>query len=119
MRSVADFVALEPLLALDAQDHFDVPKTIIFTNSIKATQHGLRHLREHCSEILIPRIDCLHALRSPRDKRKAMRKFAQGKIRILIAREAAGMVRYTNVSSMLLILISRVPTYQISPSLYS
>ncbi|KIL55563.1 hypothetical protein M378DRAFT_134069 [Amanita muscaria Koide BX008] len=69
----------------------DLPKTIIFTNSVNATQHLCRDLRQHYGYFFHPHIDFLHAHRTAKAKRRIMKLFRQGMIKLLIATEAAGM----------------------------
>ncbi|KAJ7745181.1 P-loop containing nucleoside triphosphate hydrolase protein [Mycena maculata] len=69
----------------------DVPKSVVFTNAVKKTQVLCRHLR--CLYPNLPRssIDFLHAYRTAKAKRRVMKQFRKGKIKILVATEAAGM----------------------------
>ncbi|CAA7266074.1 unnamed protein product [Cyclocybe aegerita] len=69
----------------------DFRKSIVFIDSVQSSHQVLCevhswypcHLRKH--------IDFLHAHRSPKAKWQAMRRFRNGRTRILIATEAAGM----------------------------
>lgn len=80
-----DFEALRPLLDLSK-------KQIVFTNSRKAAQLGCKRVRQFYARNLRGQVDYLHAYRTAKAKARVMRRFRQGKIRILIATEAAGMV---------------------------
>lgn len=93
MKGSNDLPALKDHLNLSAGTPAEIPKTLIFMNSVKLTQHGCRFIREQYPSHWHQYIDYIHAYRSRRDKRKVMRKFREGKIRILVATEAAGMVR--------------------------
>ncbi|EEB98849.1 hypothetical protein MPER_01577, partial [Moniliophthora perniciosa FA553] len=89
MKSSTDFSSLQNHLPLDTPLN-DMPKTIVFMNSLKTTQHAIRDLCKNHPE-LAGVIDYLYALRSKRDKKKVMKRFLSGDIKILMATEAAGM----------------------------
>ncbi|GLB46004.1 putative P-loop containing nucleoside triphosphate hydrolase protein [Lyophyllum shimeji] len=93
MKSSVDYEALRPLLArtCDPTSPNDLIKTIVFMNSIPATQITRRTIAAWFPPHLQNCVDCLHARRSPKAKRRSMRRFRQGKTRILIATEVAGM----------------------------
>ncbi|KAF7318341.1 Bloom syndrome [Mycena chlorophos] len=93
MNSASDFAALDALLpAPDTiQDASDLPKTIIFTNSIRLTHAIALYLRRRYGLQLEDAFAPFHAHRSLRAKIFVMRHFRLGRIRILIATEAAGM----------------------------
>ncbi|KAF7355950.1 Bloom syndrome [Mycena venus] len=94
MNSGKDYAAIDPHLPNpeDVHSRDDLPKGIIFTNAVKKTQVICRHIRQ-----LYPQcrgaIDFLHAHRTAKAKRRIMKQFRKGKIKILVATEAAGMVR--------------------------
>lgn len=69
-------------------------KTLIFTNSVNTTQFLCREIREHYGNNYNSSIDYLHANRTSKAKRRVMKLFRKGVIRVLIATEAAGMVSY-------------------------
>lgn len=85
IRASDDYEALRPLLSLEE-------KSIVFCNSVKGTQLTCKKVREFFSKSDRRKIDYLHALRTPRARARVMRRFRQGKVKILIATEAAGMV---------------------------
>ncbi|KAJ7346301.1 P-loop containing nucleoside triphosphate hydrolase protein [Mycena albidolilacea] len=93
MNGGKDYAAIGPHLPNPEEVHSRaaLPKTIVFTNAVKKTQVISRHLR-----LLYPNvrgaIDFLHAHRTAKAKRRVMKQFRKGKIKILIATEAAGMV---------------------------
>lgn len=94
MNSADDFDAIKPHLTHKPDPHTsdDLIKTIVFTNSVMSTQIGVRHIRSWFPAHLRKHVVFLHAHRSARDKRRIMRRFHRGRIRILVATEAAGMV---------------------------
>jgi bloom syndrome protein len=71
----------------------DIPKTIVFTNSVNQTQVICRYLRERLGPQFHDYIGYLHANRTAKAKHKIMKRFRKGQIKILVATEAAGMVR--------------------------
>ncbi|KAI6140735.1 P-loop containing nucleoside triphosphate hydrolase protein, partial [Pisolithus tinctorius] len=91
MRNSSDYAALLPLIGQDIQTGPNLPKTIIFTNSIQKTLEIHRFLGEHLPPTCGPYLDIFHALRSTASKREALKYFRKGKTRVLIATEAAGM----------------------------
>ena len=70
----------------------DLRKTIIFTNSVNLTQVLCRDVRRYYGTNFRIHIDFLHAHRTAKAKRRVMKLFRKGVIKILIATEAAGMV---------------------------
>ncbi|KAJ7114322.1 P-loop containing nucleoside triphosphate hydrolase protein [Mycena epipterygia] len=92
MNGSKDYAAIDPHLPNPADVHSadDLPKTITFTNAVKKTQVIFRHLRRLYPNVR-GAIDFLHAHRSVKAKRRVMKQFRKGKIKILIATEAAGM----------------------------
>lgn len=87
-----DYEALRPLLAQDVLTRDDFIKLMVFVNTRNATQTVCRHVRLFYPKHLRSCIDYLHAHRTARAKKRVMRRFRQGKIKVLIATEAAGMV---------------------------
>ncbi len=95
MDGADDFDALDRLLGLQkASFPSDIPKTLIFVNTRNMTQRVWRHLRKQLAPLLQDSIDYLYALRARRSRRHVMEKFTSGNIKVLIATEAAGMVRH-------------------------
>jgi bloom syndrome protein len=94
MNGSSDFKALNTVLqdptTIDSPEQLN--KAIIFTNSVKKTHKLCQHVRQVYGNKFDDSIAFLHAHRTRRAKRTVMRKFRQGKIRILVATEAAGMV---------------------------
>ncbi|KAJ6601732.1 P-loop containing nucleoside triphosphate hydrolase protein [Mycena vulgaris] len=93
MKSEADLDALNDHLPdpTTINSPADFPKMTIFTNSVKKTHKICQHVRKFYGSRFDENIAFLHAHRTRRAKRTVMRKFRQGKIRILVATEAAGM----------------------------
>lgn len=87
-----DYEALRHLLATNVIKLEDLTKTIVFTNAVNATQTTCKRVRLMIPKHLRKYVDYLHSHRTARAKRRVMQKFRQGKIMILIATEAAGMV---------------------------
>ena len=92
MQNSSDYSALLPLIGQDVAGPTDLPKAIIFTNSIPRTLEILRFLEEHLPLTCSPYMDIFHALRASSSKKEAMKCFRNGQKKILIATEAAGMV---------------------------
>ncbi|KAL1671654.1 P-loop containing nucleoside triphosphate hydrolase protein [Schizophyllum commune] len=89
--SAHDYAALADLLPTNATTPDEIPKTIIFVNSRIGAQEAAREIRALFPSQLQDHIDYLHAIRTGSAKRRIMQRFREGKIRILIATEAAGM----------------------------
>jgi superfamily II DNA helicase RecQ len=70
----------------------DLPKTIVFTNSVNAMQILCCDARQHYGASFRRHIDFLHAHRTANAKQRVMKLFRKGVIKLLIATEAAGMV---------------------------
>ena len=92
MQNSSDYSALLSLIGRNVTGPTDLPKAIIFTNSIQRTLEILRFLEEHLPSTCSPYMDIFHALRGPDSKKEALKRFRNGQKRILIATEAAGMV---------------------------
>jgi bloom syndrome protein len=96
MNGGKDYAAINPHLPNPEEVHScaDLPKAIVFTNAnaVKKTQVICRHLRRLYSNVR-GAIDFLHAHQTAKAKRRVMKQFRKGKIKILVATEAAGMVR--------------------------
>ncbi|KAJ6602109.1 P-loop containing nucleoside triphosphate hydrolase protein [Mycena sp. CBHHK59/15] len=92
MKSGKDYAAVNAHLPNPAEvtSMADVPKTIIFANNVKKTQILCSHLRRRYSQIK-DGIAFLHAHRTAKAKRRIMKEFRKGKIKFLVATEAAGM----------------------------
>ncbi len=96
MNSSKDYAALDKLLPLrDVARSSEIPKTLVFVNTRKDTMHVWRYLTE---QLRLPYtgpspLEFLHAYRRRRARQKVMDSFEQGIVRVLVATEAAGMVR--------------------------
>ncbi|KAJ7222321.1 P-loop containing nucleoside triphosphate hydrolase protein [Mycena pura] len=93
MNSAKDYDALNTVLPDPFTLKFiaDAPKSLIFTNAIKKTQIICRHLRRLYPHLPRSAFDFLHAHRTAKAKRRVMKQFRKGKIKFLVATEAAGM----------------------------
>ncbi|TBU21645.1 P-loop containing nucleoside triphosphate hydrolase protein [Dichomitus squalens] len=87
-----DFAALDFIVA-GAEKKEDIPRTIIFVNDVSKTHVVAHRLRAMVPDPLRPEIALLHARRSEDSKRETWRRFKEGEVRILVATEAAAMVR--------------------------
>ena len=94
MKSAQDYEAIKPHLTRNANPSTpdDLFKSLVFTNSVMSTQITSRHIRSWLPRHLRKYVAFLHAHRSPRDKRRMMRRFRRGRVKILVATEIAGMV---------------------------
>jgi superfamily II DNA/RNA helicase len=72
--------------------------SIVFFNTRDLTYKGYKHLQKRLPMNMQAKIDFLHAGRTQYARRKAMQDFRDGKVSILCATEAAGMVCYTRLS---------------------
>ncbi|KAJ7670871.1 P-loop containing nucleoside triphosphate hydrolase protein [Mycena polygramma] len=110
MRGAKDYSALDKELPDPSTVHTlaDVPKSIVSTNAVKKTQVITRHLRRLYPNLPRSAIDFLHAHRTAKAKRRVMKQFRKGKIKILVATEAAGMG--ADISDIELIIQFGVPS---------
>lgn len=92
MKSEDDYGALD-FVVRDAQLPEDLPRAIIFVNHVSTAHAVAQRLRKASSFDSTAYIDILHSRRAPDAKAKAWEKFASGQVRILVATEAAAMVR--------------------------
>lgn len=87
-----DYESLRGHLAEGVSSTDGFKKTIVFTNTVNGTQRTCKKVREFFPKSLRKYVDYLHAHQTPAAKKRVMRRFCQGKVKILIATEAAGMV---------------------------
>ncbi|KAJ7203576.1 P-loop containing nucleoside triphosphate hydrolase protein [Mycena pura] len=96
MKSSKDYEAVYAHLQVpdpaDLQSAEDFPKSIVFANAVKKTQVLCRTIRRCYCPVVRNAITFLHSHRTAKSKRRIMKEFRKGKIKILVAREAAGMV---------------------------
>lgn len=94
LNSTKDYAALKPLLSRTHTPSRpdDLFKTIVFVNAVNTTQLAKRAICEWLPPDLHQYVTFLHAHRTPRARRRAMKRFRKGQARILVATEAAGMV---------------------------
>lgn len=97
MKSAVDYKSLRVHLTPSATPSTpqDLPKQIIFVNAVLTAQILARTIRSWLPKSLRKYVGYLHAHRSAKAKRLAMRAFQRGKLKILVATEAAGMVSTT------------------------
>jgi superfamily II DNA helicase RecQ len=96
MNGSKDYAAVNAFLPDPVEVHSpaNLPKGLIFTNHVIKSQVLCRHVRRRFPNLRgTGAIDFLHAHRTAKAKRRIMKQFRKGKIKILIATEAAGMVR--------------------------
>jgi superfamily II DNA helicase RecQ len=91
MRTANDFGALD-FLADDALTGEPLKRTIVFFNTRDLAYKGSQYLKKLLSEARRHEIDFLHAGHNRQARRKVLSDFRKGKINILCATEAAGMV---------------------------
>ncbi|KAJ6494520.1 P-loop containing nucleoside triphosphate hydrolase protein [Mycena sanguinolenta] len=110
MNSAKDYAAVKTHLPNPADVHSpdDLPKTLVSTNAVKKMQILATQLRRDYSHLPKGTIDFLHAHRTVKAKRHVMRDFRKGKIKILVATEAAGMG--ADISDIELIIQFGVPS---------
>ena len=94
LNSSTDFDALRPYLTRvsNPSSPDGIIKSIVFMNSVISTQLGTQKIRSWLPHHLCKHIAYLHALRTPHARKRVMKWFRKGKIKILVATEAAGMV---------------------------
>ncbi len=94
MKSAIDYEALRVHISPSASPTTaqDIPKQIVFVNAVLTAQIVTRSIRSWLPRSLRKCVAYLHSHRSTRAKRKVMRAFRHGKVKILVATEAAGMV---------------------------
>ncbi|KAF9033337.1 P-loop containing nucleoside triphosphate hydrolase protein [Panaeolus papilionaceus] len=94
IKSNKDYTAVLPLLTPNGclpSSSDDIIKTIIFVDSVSSTQLCAKKIQCLFPPHLHSHVDVLNALRSRRSKRRVMREFGSGKVKVLVATEAAGM----------------------------
>ncbi|TEB27983.1 P-loop containing nucleoside triphosphate hydrolase protein, partial [Coprinellus micaceus] len=94
IRSPTNYQAILPhVLATDGVPTLpsQLHKTIIFVNSVKSAQHCARWIRRQLPRRLQGCIDVLRAQRTVALRRRVMKDYREGRVRVLIATEAAGM----------------------------
>ncbi len=96
IHSSSDYHALKPLLTrnpgTNPTTRDNLIKSIVFVNSVSATQLIACEVRSWFPQELYACIDFIHAICSPQSRKIAMDKFSKGETKILFATEAAGMV---------------------------
>lgn len=93
MDNAKDFKALLNVLPTPEEvSSLSSPKSLVFVNAVKVTQSLVREVRDHYGPVFHDKVDFLHAHRTRKAKNRVMKRFRRGRVRILIATEAAGMV---------------------------
>jgi len=87
-----DYESTRSHLAEGVSSADDFKKTIVFTNTVNRTQRTCKKVCEFFPKSLRKYVDYLHAHQMLAAKKRVMQRFHQGKVKILIATEAAGMV---------------------------
>ncbi|GJE92607.1 P-loop containing nucleoside triphosphate hydrolase protein [Phanerochaete sordida] len=93
INSPNDFSALDFVLdeVLASGDPKDLLRTLVFVKTRDLARNVWEHLNSKLPAHLRSCIDFLHAGRHNRAKRRVMRRFRAGEIRLLVATEAAGL----------------------------
>ncbi|KAF8989446.1 P-loop containing nucleoside triphosphate hydrolase protein [Cyathus striatus] len=94
IKSTQDFQAVIPLLTRDGvlpTSPNDLIKTCLFVNKVRLALELRRFLQSQFPASLVSSIDMLYSLRSVSSKRRVMKQFTSGEIKVLVATEAAGM----------------------------
>ncbi|KAJ7583101.1 P-loop containing nucleoside triphosphate hydrolase protein [Mycena floridula] len=107
MKNAKDFDALLKHLDMHPSDPSQIKKTLVFTNAVHLMQSLCQQLKQKHPDLPPGSIDFLHVNRSKRDKKKAMKHFHDGDIRILFATEAVGMG--TDISDIQVVIHFGVP----------
>jgi superfamily II DNA helicase RecQ len=94
INSPTDYISLLPLLTTEKNPTTtdDIIKSLVFVNKVLLAQSTVRAIRALFPKHLRKYVDYMHAHRTPKARRRAMRHFRQGKTKVLVATEAAGMV---------------------------
>jgi superfamily II DNA helicase RecQ len=96
MRGAASDLSVLDFVANEAFSGDSLKRTIIFFNTCDLIYKGQRHLRQLLKNSPQPELEnqigFIHAGRTMRARRKVMQDFRKGKIKILCATEAVGMV---------------------------
>lgn len=90
----SDLNALNFVLRADLErpEITELVQTMVFFDDINVALDALKHLRAQLPERLRGQIAVYHSHRSSKSKRRIMQEFKDGKIKILLTTEAAGMV---------------------------
>ncbi|KAJ2936360.1 hypothetical protein H1R20_g735, partial [Candolleomyces eurysporus] len=94
IKSRQDFDAVLPLLTRNGCPPAlatDLLKTCIFVNSVPLSRELGRFIQNYVPAAFRSAIDMMFSLRTARAKRRVMKEFKQGDVRVLVATEAAGM----------------------------
>ena len=101
VKSAEDFDALESLFSGTYRTPDDIKQTFVYIDNRLSTQIMCNRIRSWLPAEFWDCVCYFHAGRSKRTKRRIMREFQEGKRRIAVATDAAGIVR-TITSSLIL-----------------
>ncbi|KAL4255137.1 hypothetical protein AB1N83_012918 [Pleurotus pulmonarius] len=91
MKNSTDFKALRSFINTEATSCVDIPKTLVFGNSINTVQAMCKKVRSWLHPSLHQHARYIHALLSSRARRRIMKRFRTGQVLLLFATEVAGM----------------------------
>ncbi|EGN91945.1 hypothetical protein SERLA73DRAFT_15610, partial [Serpula lacrymans var. lacrymans S7.3] len=86
----ADYSALD-FIVKDAQAANEIPRALIFVNTVSQSQAGFWRLHKIVSDQLKSQISYLNARHSPRTRKTVLRDFCEGKIRVMFVTKIGGM----------------------------
>jgi superfamily II DNA helicase RecQ len=92
MKGMSDYTALARFFTAQVTSAFDIDQTMIFVDDRARTQDVCKFVRSMLAPEFHDNVAFLHSLKGPRSKQKVMEEFLEGKIRVLVATESAGMV---------------------------
>ena len=107
IRGSDDYEALQPYLADSVKTVEDIKKkkTIVFTNTVNGTQMTCKKIQQMLPKPLHCYVNYLHSHHTSQVKARVIQRFCNGKVMILIATEAAGMVSAMIIHSLIIWLI--------------
>ncbi|EGN97848.1 hypothetical protein SERLA73DRAFT_56613, partial [Serpula lacrymans var. lacrymans S7.3] len=85
-----DYSALD-FIVKDAQAANEIPRALIFVNTVSQSQAGFRRLHRIVSDQLKSQISYLNARCSPRTRKTVLCDFCEGKIRVMFVTKIGGM----------------------------
>ncbi|KAL4066540.1 hypothetical protein J3A83DRAFT_4098581 [Scleroderma citrinum] len=107
IKSASDYSALLSLIRPDITGPEELPKTIIFTNSIQKTLEILRFLHDNLLDSCKPYLDIFHVLCSANSKTEVLDRFQQSHTKVFIATEVEGI--RANIPDIELVIQFGVP----------
>ncbi|KAH7910891.1 P-loop containing nucleoside triphosphate hydrolase protein [Hygrophoropsis aurantiaca] len=88
--NTTDFASLN-FITKDVRTADDMPRTLVFVNTVMDTQLGWRHMLDILPVSLHHHVDFLHSRRTPRSKTEVLDQFRKGILKILFVTEIGGM----------------------------